>query len=67
LINITATKGTMIGWNESAVPTPMGSYMTMHVTLVETAAEPFQVTITLTVTDSKGQTATLVQTVMVYP
>jgi len=67
LINITATKGTMIGWNESAVPTPMGSYMTMHVTLVETAAEPFQVTITLTVTDSKGQSATLVQTVMIYP
>lgn len=33
LINVTATKDLAIGWNESAVPTPMGSYMPMHVTL----------------------------------
>jgi len=63
LINITATKGTMIGWNESAVPTPMGSYMTMHVTLVDSAEQPLEVTITLTVTDAKGQTDSMSQVV----
>ena len=68
LINVTATNGTLIGWNEMAVPDPLGSYMTVDVTLIDTAVvEPFEVTITLTVTDAKGQTATLTQTVMIYP
>jgi len=32
-INVTATKGLMTGWNQSVVPTPMGSYLTIDVTL----------------------------------
>ena len=66
-INVTATLGTMIGWNETAIPSPMGSYLTMHVSLSEPVVEETWVTITLTVTDTGGNTATIALTVQIYP
>jgi PKD repeat protein len=59
IINVTATYGTLIGWNES-VAVSGGAYLWIDVHLQETAAEePMVVTITLTVTDTKGQTASI--------
>lgn len=62
LINVTAVKGTAIGWNEGLAAA--GGYIQLDVTLV---APPFDVTITLIVTDTKGQTSTMTMKVTLYP
>jgi PKD repeat protein len=62
LINVTAVKDEMIGWNESVIPDPAGSYLWIDVHLTG----PVQVTITLTVTDTMGQISMVTQTVTIY-
>jgi len=44
-INVTATKDLLIGWNESVVPTPMGSYLTIDVTLANEIIPEFPMAI----------------------
>jgi len=64
IVEVTAVKGTLAGENQGVVA---GSYLRLDVTLFETAPLPFDVIITLTVTDTIGQTNTVYQTVTVYP
>jgi hypothetical protein len=65
LVNITAVKGEMIGWAE--VNLMAGSYTSVDVILSSPQLPPFDVVITLTVTDAKGQTSTMSLTVTLYP
>ncbi|OGS43111.1 MAG: hypothetical protein A3K76_03630 [Euryarchaeota archaeon RBG_13_57_23] len=65
LVNITAVKGDMIGWTEGNLLA--GSYTALDVILSAPQLPPFDVVITLTVTDAKGQTDTVSMTVTLYP
>ena len=64
LLNVTATKGTFVGWAEA--PVTDNGFDQIDVILSPTIV-PMTVTITLTVTDMLGQTASVSQRVVFYP
>jgi hypothetical protein len=57
-VDAVSASGTMTGSSTSAVPTPPGGSMNIDVTVAGTGPLPFDRTITLTVTDTKGQSDT---------
>jgi PKD repeat protein len=64
IVKVTAVKGTLAGENQGTVA---GTYLALDVKLIETGSPPFDVVITLTVTDTIGQTTTVQETVTIYP
>jgi PKD repeat protein len=64
-IHVKAEKGTMVGENTGIAEG--GAYLWIDVVLQDTALPPFDVTITLTVTDSGGNKVSISKTVTLYP
>ena len=66
-VDVVSASGTMVGSVQTNVPTPTGGSMNVDVTVIGETPQPFDRTITLTVTDTKGQTSTISATVTLYP
>lgn len=65
-ILVEAVKDTLVGSSTGYVDTAAGNNLQLDV-ILEGGAEPFEVTITLTVTDNDGMTSTWSETLMLYP